>query len=341
MKFRTLLATFALAAVCMTAGAQEKAGNPNPWFIQGGLGASYSTGNTGIGSLISPAGQIAVGKYFSPVWGARLAVSGWQGRSTTGSFYYGAATVDGLLNISQAIQKYHERPVDVSLIVGAGFNRAFHGCSSFMGRAGLQMGVRLNEAFDFNVEATLNGVSDRWNRLDDHGFDTYTNLLVGVTYKFGTSFKCATCLPDAVKEHINKCANEYREKIVEVEKLKIDTVYVDKGEAKVVRGIRTHVLFDLAKTTIREDQMVNVVGVAQYMKQNPDAQLAIAGYADKGTGSREINERLAKERAKVVADCLAEKYGIARNRMVVTSMENMEQPFEVNDWNRVVILMAD
>lgn len=344
MKFRALISTLALSAVCVVAGAQEKS-NPSPWFIQGGVGASYATGNTGIGSLISPAGQIAVGKYFTPVWGARLAVSGWQGRygirNASKNFFYGAATVDGIMNLSQLVRKYPERPVDVSVLLGAGFNRAFHGCSSFMGRAGLQLGLRLNEAFDVNMEATINGVSDRWNRLDDHSFDTYTNLLVGVTYKFGTSFRCATCISEAVKQHINECANKYREKVVEVEKVKIDTVYVEKDAEKVVRGIRTHVLFDLAKTNIREDQMPNVVGVAQYMKENPDAKLAIAGYADKGTGNRTINERLAKERSEAVANCLADKYGIARSRMVVTSMENDEQPFEVNDWNRVVILLAD
>jgi hypothetical protein len=79
MKLKALLGTLALSVACSTAFAQQK-GTETPWFVQGGLGASYSTGNTGIGSLISPAGQIAGGKYFSPVWGARLAISGWQGR---------------------------------------------------------------------------------------------------------------------------------------------------------------------------------------------------------------------------------------------------------------------
>ena len=347
MKLKALFCTMALAVVCSLSVAQER-GTQSPWFVQGGLGASYSTGNAGIGHLISPAGQIAGGKYFSPVWGARLAIGGWQGRygesGHSRSFYHGSATIDGLMNVSQLINAYPERPLDISLLLGAGYSRTFgeREEGSLIGRIGIQGGYRLNDAFDVNLEATFNGVSDRWNGLDDHGIDTYTNVLIGLTYKFGTSFKCATCISEAQVEYINECTNQYRQKVVEVEKIKIDTVYVEKpNEEKVVRGIRTHVVFDLAKTNIREDQMVNIVGVAQYLNEHPQAKLTVAGYADKGTGNTAINERLAKERAETVANCLAEKYGIARDRMIVTSMENEEQPFEVNDWNRVVILLAD
>ena len=88
------------------------------------------------------------------------AFSGWQGRAPelrgnkANSFYYGAVTVDGLMNLSQLIKRYHERPFDVGIIAGIGFNRSFSHASSFMGRLGLQGSTRINEALDFNVEAS-------------------------------------------------------------------------------------------------------------------------------------------------------------------------------------------
>ena len=135
----------------MSANAQSTDDN---WFLQGQLGASYSLDGTGIGKLISPAGQIAAGKYFNPYVGARLAVSGWRGRAGSGSrpaegFYYGAATVDGLFNMSSLFCGSNpERFFNARLIAGVGYNQTFdEGASSFMARLGLQASFRLNKAF--------------------------------------------------------------------------------------------------------------------------------------------------------------------------------------------------
>ena len=185
MKVKVIIAALLLAGAGMSANAQSTDDN---WFLQGQLGASYSLDGTGIGKLISPAGQIAAGKYFNPYVGARLAVSGWRGRAGSGSrpaegFYYGAATVDGLFNMSSLFCGSNpERFFNARLIAGVGYNRTVdEGASSFMARLGLQASFRLNKAFDFNVEALANGVSDRWNHRDDHSFDSYYNVLVGMT----------------------------------------------------------------------------------------------------------------------------------------------------------------
>ena len=354
MKLRLFIIGMALVALGTGIHAQEKTQRLNPWFVEGQLGASYAVGNTGFGQLISPAGAISVGKYFSPVWGARLSISGWRGRygsevsSQAHGFYFGAATVDGLMNLSQLIRKYPERPVDVDIIAGVGFNRTFsHSVSSFMARLGLRGSIRLNDAFDFNVEALANGVSDRWNRLDDHSFDTYINLMVGLSYRFGTGFKCPTCLSKeapsaAVARIINEKVNEQRAEMV----VKTDTIIIEKEVAapsvtKVVKGLKSHVAFGLSQTSVAGEQEMNVLAVADYMKQFPDSKATVTGYADKGTGSREINLRLAKQRAETVADLLTHKYGIDSSRLTVSGMEGEEQPFNTNDWNRVVIITAD
>lgn len=355
MKLKTIITFFALTAICVSVRAQDT--NPNPWFIQGQLGASYSSGDASFGKLIAPSGTIAFGKYFSPVWGARFSISGWQGRvgseitKKAHGFYYGAATVDGLMNLSQLIRKYPERLFDVNVIAGIGFNRAFsNSVSSFMGRLGLQGSFRMNDALDFNIEATANGVSDRWNGRDDHSIDTYFNLGLGFTYKFRTGYKCVTCIskeyPETLytEEEVNEMINQQRAKIVETVIQKTDTVVINSEASpttKVVRGIRSHVGFGLARTSIEENQALNILAVVDYMKQFPDAKATITGYADNGTGSREINMRLSQQRAEAVANQLTDKYGISKDRLTVSSMKDSEQPFETNDWNRVVIIIAD
>jgi len=349
MKLRLIVMGAALVAsftgVCAQQGEKE-----NPWFVSGQLGIGYSSGHGGVGKLLSPSGAIAAGKYFSPVWGGRFSISGWRGRAAgenghgASGFYYGAATVDGLLNISQAVKRNPDRLFDVSFIAGAGFNRSYGpNVSSFMGRTGLQGSFRLNEAMHLNVEALANGVSDRWNGLDDHSFDTYFNLVFGLTYKFATGYKCPTCVSkeyDNDFAYVNEKVNAQRAEKVKVTVVH-DTVRVKEPATKIVKGLRSHVSFELAKTSIASNQEINVLAVADYMKKYPDSKAVIVGYADKGTGTREINLRLAKERAEAVADMLANKFGIERDRMEVGSMQGDEQPFQINDWNRVVIITVD
>ena len=355
MNMKSFIACAVLLGSSLLAGAQEKSPKENPWFIQGQMGLSYSMGDVAFGRLLSPAATVAVGKYFSPVWGARLAFGGWRGRAGIGwrdkatSFNYFSTTVDGMMNLSQLIRRYHERLFDVSILAGIGFNRSFSHASSFMGRLGLQGSLRLNEALDFNVELLAKGVSDRWNGRDDHGIDTYFDLTLGLTYKFGTGFRCVTCLTEEYPEvlysedELNEIVNQQRKEAVAQAAPRTDTVYVepDCPPATVVKGIRSHVTFGIGKTTIAPAQEMNILAIADYLKENPASNATITGYADTGTGTPEINHRLARQRAEAVRDCLVSKYGIESGRLSVLSMEGDEQPFAENDWNRVVIMIAD
>ncbi len=344
-----------MLVACTGVQAQDK--TENPWFVQGQAGASYSLGGTGIGKLISPAGQIAVGKYFNPTVAARLALSGWQGKapgvySGSDSFFYGAATVDGLFNLNNLFssEKRTDRFFNTSLIAGIGYNRTFdEGTGSFMARLGLQASFRLSDAFDFNVEALANGVSDKWNRRDDHGFDSYYNVLVGVTYRFGQGFslKCPDCKPVVYKnKKYNKAeVDALNAKINELQ-AEIDNHKCPEPEPcpeveKPRPGIKSHVTFALAKTNITADQQMNIMAVADYLKQYPEAKAVVTGYADKGTGTAKINAELAQKRARTVADELINKYGIAADRLIVDSKGSEVQPFQTNDWNRVVIMIAE
>jgi outer membrane protein OmpA-like peptidoglycan-associated protein len=86
---------------------------------------------------------------------------------------------------------------------------------------------------------------------------------------------------------------------------------------------------------------MNIKTIADYLKQYPEAKASVMGYADKGTGNAKINEQLAEKRANVVAEQLKTKYGISADRLTVGSKGDTEQPFSTNDWNRVVIMIAE
>jgi outer membrane protein OmpA-like peptidoglycan-associated protein len=341
MKLKSLFVMLAMGLATVSASAQQNADKPNAWFVQGGLGLSYSvSGHDGIGSLLSPAGEVAVGKYFSPALGARLAIGGWQGRVNNGSprsFYHGQATIDGLWNISQTVSERLDRPVDLGLIVGLGFDRSYgYNASSFLARAGLQMSVRLSPVFDFNVEALAHGVSDRWNGLDDHSFDSYVNLLVGFSYRLGTGYKCKSCQPVVFdNDRINECRAP-KQDTVYVEKVVRDTVVVEK--AVQPETLQRNVYFNLNKTDIRPDQEATVREVGEFMQRHSETNASLMGYADKGTGNAAINARLAEQRANTVSQALQNNFGISASRLTVGSKGDIEQPFSHNESNRVVLI---
>lgn len=347
MKLKYLIGARAVAAMTsLPASAQDD--DLNPWFVQGQLGASYSVGGgAGFGEMLSPAGQLAFGKHFNPYIGARVTVGGWRGRyripnSTCTGFYDWHATVDGLWNIFKTFNHEYDQPVSLRLIAGVGFDRAFEKpSSSLLVRLGLSMDVRLCEALDFNLEYQANGVSDRWNGLDDHSFDTFMNLLVGVTYKFGTGYQCKSCVPEPVVQVVNKRTNEMREAQV-VEKIVHDTITVVKEVPVKIAEIKREVFFPINVVTVEPDMQKNIAEVADYMKQYPDAKATVMGYADKGTGTAAINLQLAEKRATTVYNELVNRYGIAASRLTKSSMtnQNTQQPYEENALNRVVIMTA-
>ena len=88
--------------------------------------------------------------------------------------------------------------------------------------------------------------------------------------------------------------------------------------------------------------MTKVAAIADYLQEHPDAHVTITGYADKGTGSLQLNLRIAAKRAEAVATALRNNYGISASRMTVKSMGEAEaQPYADPVQNRVAICIAE
>jgi outer membrane protein OmpA-like peptidoglycan-associated protein len=132
------------------------------------------------------------------------------------------------------------------------------------------------------------------------------------------------------------------EKIVEkpVEKVVEKIVYRDRIVEKKAEPLRREIFFTIRATQIVKEEMAKVEEIANYLKANPNAKVVITGHADKGTGNATINKNLSEKRAKIVADTLVKKYGIAESRISYEAKGDTEQPFAENDKNRVSICIA-
>lgn len=99
------------------------------------------------------------------------------------------------------------------------------------------------------------------------------------------------------------------------------------------------VRFKINSATISDEEMVNVYNTAQYLKDNPDVNVLIQGYADKDTGTSEYNKALSQKRAQAVYDTLTKTYGIDASRLSIEAEGSAVQPYDVNNWNRIVIFV--
>lgn len=99
------------------------------------------------------------------------------------------------------------------------------------------------------------------------------------------------------------------------------------------------VRFTINSSKISDEEMVNVYNTAQYLKENPSVNVLIKGYADKDTGTSDYNKALSQKRAQAVYDALTKTYGISKNRLAIEAEGSTQQPYNVNNWNRIVIFV--
>ena len=379
MKIKNILLSGVMAMGCLVANAQdapktEYVFNPH-WYVQGQIGAQYTLGEVKFGDLISPNIQLGVGRQFTPIWGARFSINAWQSKGgineyslTDGAkvgkekydWKYISPMIDGTLNLSNALCGYNPtRTVSVGLLAGIGLNVGFsnddavalaataathnHGSENltyawdgtkvrFVGRVGANVDFRIDDAWSIGIEANANVLSDNYNSKKAGNCDWYFNALVGVRYNIGKTYSTRTITPPAPVE---KIVERIVEKIVEVPAKTTDSQFMKKASS-----IRREVFFTIGKNVINAEGFKKLDEVAAYMKECPEATVTVTGYADRGTGSAKINDRIAARRADIVETELI-KRGVARDRIIKSSKGSRVQPFNDNDMNRVTICIAE
>jgi len=322
---------------------------------------------------VSPYAAVSLGKHFSPVAGARLQVGGWEGKTAfinkngagkyvqdgkAHKFNYIQVNLDGLLNLTSVFSELKgDRAFNLYGIMGLGyvhnFKKSEYGINtqnSIVPRVGLQGDYRLNNNLSINLEATGNLMHDDFNGIViDKKYDATVNVLAGLTYRFNkVGFKLVDVADPALIASLNDQINQQRSQLNskdnEIERLKSElakkpvppTVIKEVKEDTEVL-MNAVVVFRLGSAKLEQNQEINIYNAAKYLRENPTVKVIVTGYADKATGTPVINQRLSEQRAKAVADILTNKYGITANRITQEASGDKEQPFEINDWNRVVV----
>ena len=379
MKMKKTILSCLMLAAGLTASAQEQKGTTEyvfepHWYIQvQPVGVQYTLGEVDFKDLLSYNVQAAVGRQFSPLWGARLAVNAWQ--SKAGSKYenagkeykwnwkYIAPSIDGTLNLSNALCGYNpNRVFNLSAFAGIGLNIGFSNDKAADAKAAIKKEVLANDNTGFDplpylwdgTKVRLFGqagliadfkINDNWSINAEVAANTLSDKYNSKKAKNWDWYFNALL---GVKYNFGKTYStrfipapepeiRYVEKIVE--KIVEVPAKAEEPEAKA-EPLRRDIFFAIGKTVIRKSEQQKVDEVVEYLNANPEAKVNITGYADAGTGNDRINDRLAAGRADVVVKAL-KKAGIAASRISYDSKGARVQPFADNDSNRVSIVIAE
>jgi outer membrane protein OmpA-like peptidoglycan-associated protein len=130
-------------------------------------------------------------------------------------------------------------------------------------------------------------------------------------------------------EKVNKPVIEMpkEDKIIVAKVPEVTSVALDikKGIKYPLEGVN----FEKSKPILVKGAESKLDGVVEYLKQNPKAQIEIAGHTDNEGSDQRLNQRLSEFRAKVVANYLFNK-GIASDR-IITIGKGSSEPIVAND----------
>ena len=170
----------------------------------------------------------------------------------------------------------------------------------------------------------------------------------GLSMKFGEGPKFAGAPKAAKAPKASKAEPQMTERVVEkiIEKIVEKEVPVERiVEKKVASGTLDDIYEDdlyflIGKSELRPDEAFKLGRICQILKDNPDAKVWISGYADSGTGTQDINNRLSAERAAAVVQMLT-KAGIAKSRIVSQNQGSDRNASATPESNRVAVCIVN
>ena len=344
--------------------AQELGYKPYPYNfiqVQGGIGETFT--NAKFTDIISPTVSLGVGRFFAPAIGARLHVNGWQSkggfRSIKDTYKYNYITgdVDLLFNLTNMFSKRANHFVNVILVGGVGLNYAWHNNDmrgvlakgpaenttnawgkgldrddllSHNLRAGVLLDFNLAKHWNLGLEVDFNSLDDRFNSKYTNRDDWMMTAQLSVTYKFGMakSKKFVDNTPPIISDNTFTQTENVDQGVVAPP----TTTTIVRPEPPLKEVVYYAI-------NVSDPKNVDAVAAecARWAKENPSKKLVVTGYADKGTGTAVINQRISEARAKKMVEAL-KKAGVLDSQIVSQGVGDKVQPFTSNDDNRCVII---
>ena len=213
---------------------------------------------------------------------------------------------------------------------------------------GLQLRFRLCRYVDFFAEGRVQAMGDVFNGTA-YGVpaDLTISAIGGFSFNIGGAgfHSYNPCDYTGYIANLNNQVNDLRAALattgaaLAAAEAQLPCPEVEVAEATVVEPapLMASVRFSLNSARITPMEKVNIYNIAEWMKANPDQNVAIVGYADADTGTSEYNKRLSERRAKAVYDMLTGEYGIPAARLTTAAEGSSVQPYDENNWNRIVL----
>lgn len=335
------------------------------WFVSAAGGGQVYFGDhdrqASLGDRIAPALDIAVGKWFSPSIGVRLMYSGLSMKGATQSnihstgeevpgkggsgywltkqkFNYFNIHADALFNLSNIICGYNDhRFYNLSVYGGLGLMHVSDAPSKtdISAHFGLFNSFRLCSALDLNLDLRGTLVNDDFDgEIGGRSSEGVLTAAIGLTYKFkprgwDRSKVITRTVYDndelnAMREQLNRMSEEnarLQEALAQNDKEKAQTIVKQIASSNLI-------VFPIGKSTLSNQARVNLGMLAEVIKQgDPSTVYTITGYADAGTGTKEGNEQLSKDRADAVYNCLVKEFGISKSQLHIDYKGGVDNMF--------------
>lgn len=336
------------------------------WMIQAQGGISHTTGETTFGKLISPAAAVSFGYQFTPVWGLRAGLSGWEGKGAIVypreiyNFYYLQGNVDVTVDIVSIFDGYRaKRLFNPYLFAGVGLAGGLNNDDaagiemlqtsensllwdkfiSPVGRFGLGLDIRLCNSVYFNLEVNANMLSDKFNSKRGSLLDWQLHALAGLTFKIGKG-KAQSSQP-APAQYTPTPAPEPEPEPAPAPApvVKEEEPQPVKYEAVPVDDVTDNIYFIIGQSEIRESELAKIDALIEIINKESHNTVTVTGYADAETGSAKRNMQLSKERAENVAKALMDA-GISADRITVDYKGSTVNPYDEPEKNRVAICIV-
>ncbi len=173
----------------------------------------------------------------------------------------------------------------------------------------------INAEFNY-VTASNNRIDGNWSLNEQKGLlysngDSYMNARVGIMWYFERGEKSHLCEAPGIKEIIKEIP-------VEVEKIIIDTVYIEKKVEESIAQKKSFIFpgvnFEFDSDRLTPEAKVILGSVAATLLKHPDTYIRIEGHTD-SIGNDMYNQELSTKRAIAVKNYLVSK-GINPDRLI-------------------------
>ena len=348
-------------------------GAKDNWFIQIGAGINSpfvenKLPNNNQKHHMAIAYNFAFGKWFSPYLGWRLSFLGgpmhWDNEVYSKAKFVNA-NLDFMWDMFNSLGGVNSKRV-FSIVPFVGLGGTFtwdynpetsnitdrhgdrkHNSWTLPVSAGLQLRFRLCKYVDFFAEGRAQFYGDNYNNYAyGDPVDINISAVGGFTFYIGgRDFESYNpCDYLGYINNLNNQVNDLRGELattaaaLAVAESQLPCPEVQPAAPAVEAApLMATVRFTINSAKITDEEQVNVYNVAEWMKANPEQNVAIVGYADKDTGTSDYNMALSKRRAQAVNDMLVNTYGINPDRLSIQAEGSNVQPYSENNWNRIVI----